>query len=161
MFEKRVAGSVSSGRSATLEATAEATAAAAVGGGVGVCVDSGGLVDRLVGLRAQAARREAEMLALMVEFVQTRRLEDAGSGASMSEGFAVDELALALVSTRHRVRQQLDLAAALGGELSATGALLAAGVIDAYQAWVIFDMNRPGFSGGSVLTFPGSQRALR
>jgi hypothetical protein len=28
----------------------------------------------------------------------------------------------------------------LGGELSATGALLTAGVIDAYQAWVIFDM---------------------
>jgi hypothetical protein len=67
MFEKRVAGSVSSGACATPEATAEATAAgaAAVGGGAGACVDSGELVDRLVGLRAQAARLDAEMLGLM------------------------------------------------------------------------------------------------
>jgi hypothetical protein len=103
--------------------------------------DSADLIDRLVMLRAEAARREAEMLALMAEFVEQRRREDAGGpGERFSEGFAVDELALAFVSTRHRVRQQLHLAAALNTELSATGGLLAAGRIDGYQAWVIHDM---------------------
>ena len=81
------------------------------------------------------------MLALMAEFVQARRREDAdGPGTSVSGAFAVDELALALVSTRHRVRQQLGLAEALGNELSATGELLGTGRIDGYQAWVIHDM---------------------
>jgi hypothetical protein len=70
-----------------------------------------------------------------------RRREDAGGpGADVSGVFAVDELALALVTTRHRVREQLGLAAALGNELSATGGLLSSGVIDGYQAWVIHDM---------------------
>ena len=80
------------------------------------------------------------MLGLMAEFVDRRKVEDAGPGAGVSGAFAVDELALALVSTRHRVRQQLQLAQALGGGLAATGALLAAGRIDGYQAWVIHDM---------------------
>ena len=106
----------------------------------GACRDSAALIDRLVVLRAEAARREAEMLGLMAEFVDRRKGEDAGPGAGVSGAFAVDELALALVSTRHRVRQQLQLAQALGGGLAATGALLAAGRIDGYQAWVIHDM---------------------
>ena len=104
-------------------------------------LDSATMIDRLVVLRAEAARRDAEMLGLMAEFVAQRRREDAGGpGAGMSEAFAVDELALALVCTRHRVRQQLDLAHALGRELADTGAALAAGRIDSYQAGVIHDM---------------------
>jgi hypothetical protein len=60
--------------------------------------DSADLIDRLVMLRAEAARREAEMLALMAEFVEQRKREDAGGpGERFSEGFAVHELALALV----------------------------------------------------------------
>jgi Domain of unknown function (DUF222) len=135
MFEKWVAGSAGPGGAAHLEGTV-----AAAGGEATARLDSAELIDRLVGLRAAAARLDGEMLGLMAEFVTQRRVEDAGPGASMSEAFAVDELALAIVSTRHRVRQQLGLAQALGGELSATGKMLSAGVIDSYQAWVIYDM---------------------
>jgi len=129
MFENAPGADLRSGEDAGAES---ATAA---------CSDSAALIDRLVVLRSEVARREAEMLTLMAEFVAQYRREDAaGPGADVSEAFAVDELALALVTTRYRVRHQLELAEALGGELSATGALLSSGRIDGYQAWVIHDM---------------------
>ena len=75
----------------------------------------------------------------------------------------MDEIALALVCTRGRVAEQLRFARALATRLPATRDLLAAGLIDGYQAWLIYDSisrlvdpaNVPGVEAAILTEAPG------
>ncbi len=98
------------------------------------------LIDRMVAIRAEMAGLEAQLLTAMHDLAELRAAGDPSTDPDAGpDEFVVDEIALALVTTRARVAEQLRFAAELSTRLRATRDLLAAGRIDGYQAWLIYD----------------------
>jgi hypothetical protein len=110
-------------------------------GASGAGADPGAvLIDQMVEIRQRMARLESQLLTTMDTLARLRAASDPPTGGRTGpDEFVVDEIALALVSTRGRVAEQLRFARALATRLPATRDLLAEGLIDGYQAWLIWD----------------------
>jgi hypothetical protein len=97
------------------------------------------LIDRIVDLDREQARREAELAATITEFIDLRRAEsvDGGVGAGRARvlpgEFAADEVA-ALGWSTNRVRDRARTYRRLRSALPRTWALWRDGAIDGYQA---------------------------
>ena len=134
-------------------------------GAPGADADPGAaLIDQMVEIRQQMARLEAQVLDTMDTLARLRAASDPPTGGRTGpDEFVVDEIALALVCTRGRVAEQLRFARALATRLPATRDLLAAGLIDGYQAWLIYDSisrlvdpaNVPGVEAAILTEAPG------
>ena len=99
----------------------------------------GDLIDRMVGLDREQARLEAQLATTIVEFLDLRGSEPvdavaAGKGRVLAGEFAVDEVAVALGWSTHRVQARARLVRTLRSGLPRTWALWCSGDIDGYKA---------------------------
>ncbi|HYJ67498.1 MAG TPA: DUF222 domain-containing protein [Nocardioidaceae bacterium] len=117
------------------------------------------LIDRIIDLVREQARRDAELVAMITEFIDLRRGEPTTGAVGAEKAkvlpseFAADEVAAALGWSTNRVRDRARTYRRLRSALPRTCALWRAGAIDGYQASKVVQ-------AADRLTWPESVTAL-